>query len=436
MNRVQYSGKIGFAGLSHLGIVSSICWSSLGWHVVGVDSDPDRVSVLTAGRLPIHEPRLAELLRDTRSRLEFSHEFSSLAECGVVVISLDTETDQADRSDLGRLEQLVNQVIPCLAPEASVVLMSQVPLGFTRQLSQKLHVARPDLAFRLYYWVETLVIGNAVERCLKPERIILGCDSIGGAKDSHLEALLPAFSCPVLRMSYESAELTKAAINLYLSVSVTYANVLADLCEATGASMREVVPALRLDRRIGQYAYIRSGLGIAGGNLERDLVHLQRLGAEHDTDTALIDYVLDYNAKRYQWVHRQLTRHVFPGTPKPKIALWGLAYKKNTQSTKNSFAVRILRDLSGQAELRAYDPVAPLPTELRTGVTRYDRFEALDGADCLLVLTDWDEFADTDYTAMADKMSGRVVIDCVGVLDRTAAIQHGFHFISIGDPHE
>lgn len=436
MNRVQCGEKIGFAGLSHLGMVSSICLSSLGWYVVGVDSNPDTVSDLAAGRLPIYEPQLADLLRDNRSRLKFSCEFSSLAECNVVFISLDTEPDQADQSVLHKLDQLIDQSIPWLVPGTSLVLMSQVPVGFARQTKQRICVARQDLTFELYYWVETLVIGNAVDRCLKPERIILGCDASGIAENSHLGALLSAFSCPVLRMSYESAELTKAAINLYLSVSVTCANMLADLCEATGASIREIAPALRLDRRIGQYAYIRPGLGIAGGNLERDLVHLQRLGAKYGTDTGVIDYVLDSNAKRYQWVHRQLTKYVFSHIQEAKIALWGLAYKKNTHSTKNSFAVRILRDLSGKADLRSYDPVASLPTELRSSVTRCDRFEALNDADCLVVLTDWDEFADTDYADIANRMCGQVIIDCVGILDRAAAIQQGFRYISIGDPHE
>lgn len=438
MNKVQCGEKIGFVGLSHLGMVSSICWSSLGWHVVGVDNNPDTVSDLAAGRLPIYvyEPQLADLLRDNRSRLKFSCEFSSLAECDVVFISLDTETDQANQSILFKLEQLVNQVIPWLASGVTVFLMSQVPVGFTRRLGQRIHTTRPDLKFELYYWVETLVIGNAVERCLRPERVVLGGDSNEIAENSRLEVLLSTFSCPVIRMSYDSAELTKAAINLYLSVTVTFANVLADFCEATGASMKEIIPALRLDRRIGQYAYIRPGLGIAGGNLERDLVHLQRLGAKYGTDTGLIDYVLDHSAKRYQWVHRQLARYVYPHTSEPKIALWGLTYKKNTQSTQNSFAVRILRDLFGKAYLSAYDPVASLPTELQTYVTRCDRYEALKDADCLLVLTDWDEFADTDYATLANKMHGRVIVDCVRVLDREAAILQGFRYISIGDPHE
>lgn len=418
---------IGFVGLSHLGIVSSICWASQGWPVMGVDDDEAIVSQLAEGRLATQEPRLVELFANHRARLAFTTDFSSLADCGIIVISLDTETDQANRIVLSRLERLVARSVPWLAPRGVVVLMSQVPVGFTRQLRQRIQEMRPHLSFELCYWAETLVVGNAVERCLNPGRIILGC---GADIPTRLGVILSAFSCPVLKMSYESAELTKAAINLYLSVSVTFANVLADLCEATGASMREIIPALRSDRRIGQHAYIRPGLGIAGGHLERDLVHLSQL----DADTGLIDYVLDYNAKRYRWAHRQLARHIFSDKARPRVALWGLAYKKNTQSTKNSFAVRILHDLLGKADLCVYDPAAPLPGELQIGVVSRGRYEAARGADCLLVLTDWDEFVDTDFAVLASKMRGRVLIDCAGVLDREAATQQGFRFVSVGEP--
>jgi UDPglucose 6-dehydrogenase len=410
---------IGFVGLSHLGVVSSICWASQGWPVVGVDDDEAVVSSLAEGRLATQEPGLVELFASNRSGLTFTTDFSLLADCDVVFISLDTETDRANRIVLSRLEQLIAQAVPWLTPGAVVVLMSQVPVGYTRQLGQRIR----DVC----YWAETLVVGDAVERCLNPERVILGCE---GDVPACLEAILSKFSCPVLKMSYESAELTKAAINLYLSVSVTFANVLADLCEATGASMREIAPALRSDRRIGQHAYIRPGLGIAGGHLERDLVHLSQL----DADIGLIDYILDYNAKRYRWAHRQLARHVFSEKARPRIALWGLAYKKNTQSTKNSFAVRILHDLLGKADLCVYDPAALLPGELQAGVVSCGRYEAAHGADCLLVLADWDEFVDTDFAVLASEMRGRVLMDCAGVLDRGAATRQGFRFVSVGEP--
>lgn len=436
MNKEQPFRKIGFVGMSHLGIVSCVCWASLGWEVISIDSDVKNISSLSRAKLPIHEPQLEDLLKENLLRLEFTTEFSRLAECDLVFVSLDTETDEANQSVLVKLEQLIEQMLPWLGDGVSVVLMSQVPVGFTRQLRRDIQSRRPDFKFDLFYWVETLVIGNAVERLLRPERIILGCESSFQAENSLLDMFAETFSCPLFKMSYESAELTKASINFYLSVSVTFANVLAELCEVTGASMKEIAPALRLDRRIGQYAYIRPGLGIAGGNLERDLVHLQKLGASLGLDTGLLDYILLHNGKRYHWIHRQLDKYVFTLPTFPKIAIWGLAYKKNTQSTKNSFAIRILRELSGKADLCAYDPVAPLPADLIKSVKCFDHFEVLDDVDCLLVLTDWDEFADIDYHAVANRMRNRVIIDCVGVLDREKAVKTGFRYITIGESYE
>lgn len=427
---------IGFVGLSHLGIVSSVCWASMGWEVIGVDTDVETVSQLTCGRLPIHEPRLAELFTDNHERLKFSCEFFDLSECDIVFVSLDTETDEDNRSDLSKIRRLIEQVIPRLTSGVTVVLMSQVPVGFTRKLERTIRATRADLKFKLYHWVETLVIGNAVERCLKPERIILGCSSNGNTGASRLEGALSTFDCPVLKMSYESSELTKAAINLYLSCSVTFANVMADLCEATGASMNEIVPALRLDRRIGKYAYIQPSLGIAGGNLERDLIHLRQLSVERKTNPKLFDYILDYNTKRYQWVHEKLKKYVFSHVVHPKMALWGLAYKRGTKSTKNSFAVKILHELQGKAELYVYDPVATVPADLRSVIACGNRYEALAHSDCLVVLTDWEEFARNDWALIGNKMRGRVVIDCMNVLDRAAAVQAGFCCFSIGVPHE
>jgi UDPglucose 6-dehydrogenase len=400
-----------------------------------VDGDAGTVAALAKGHPPIYEPRLDDLLKTSHARLEFTTEYSALLDCDLVVIALDTETDEANRPMPEKLVQLADGVIPQLGPGVSVVVMSQVPVGFTRQLGHSIRARRPDLSFRLYYWMESLIVGDAVERCLKPERIVLGCDGDAGGTQGPLDRFLSAFSCPVLRMSYESAELTKAAVNLYLSASVSVANVLADLCEATGARMGEIVPALRLDRRIGPHAYLRPGLGVAGGNLERDLVHLKQLGAVHGTDTGLIDSLLAHNTERYRWLQRQLERYVFPFHPTPRLAMWGLAYKKNTRSTKNSPAVRMLGDLQGKVELRAYDPKALLPGHLQPGVVQCGRLESVDGAHCLLVLNDSDEFCSTDFQDLAQRMAGRTIIDGAGVLDATAARHHGFSYISVGDSH-
>ena len=233
-------------------------------------------------------------------------------------------------------------------------------------------------------------------------------------------------------MRYESAELTKTAINLYLFGAVTYANTLADLCEEVGADWSEMAPALRLDRRIGARPPI-SGRAWAwrAGNLERDLVTLRALCDAHGVDAAYIETLIQYNARRYRWVHRQLERRVLAETARPVVAVWGLAYKKDTRSTKNSMSLRVIDDLRGRAEIRAYDPLVRA-SEVDVPVTVLaDRDATLAGADCLLILTDWDEFAAPPRDAFK-AMRRPLVIDCVGVVDPRRTDLGGVEYVSHG----
>jgi len=424
----------GFLGLSHLGIISSIGWASLGTRVVAVDLDREAVDQLRRGELPVHEPSLPELFEATRGRMTFSTDPAALTECDLVVVSRDIPTDAEDGSDPSVVDRLIEGAIPHLRAGSTLVLMSQVSPGATRALAARIESLRPGAGIGVYYWVETLIFGNAVERFLKPERIIVGAADPVRPLPGPLELGLRRFGCPILPMGYESAELTKTAINLYLFGAVTYANTLSDLCEAVGANWSEMVPALRLDRRIGPAAYIRPGLGVAGGNLERDLVTLRGLGQRHDVDVAYVDTLLAHNARRYRWVQRQLERgRVLDPGGRAVVAVWGLAYKKNTRSTKNSMALRIIENLRGRAEVRAYDPVVRAHDVDVAATLVETRDAALVGADCLLILTDWDEFT-TPPAAGFQAMRRRMVIDCVGALGAARQDLLGVEYVAMGRP--
>lgn len=424
-------GPTGFLGLSHLGIVSSVGWASLGDHVVAVDPEAAVVDALRRGTPPVHEPLLDELLAGARTGMTFSTDPAALAACPLVVIARDVPTDGTNASETAAVLALVEAAVPHLRRDVTLALMSQVPPGFTRRLGDRIRAARPELHFGLYYWVETLIFGNAMERYLHPERLIIGCADPGAPLPAILETGLRRFDCPVFTMRYESAELTKMAINLYLCAAVTYANTLSDLCEAVGADWSEMTPALRLDRRIGAAAYIRPGLGIAGGNLERDMITLRDLCHTHRIDGRLIETMLAYNERRLDWVHRTLREHVLAETLNPTVAVWGLAYKKNTRSTRNSMALRIIRELAGVAEIRAWDPLVSAGDVDVPAKIVGDRHDALVGADALLIVTDWDEFAAPSGDALR-AMRRPVVIDCVGVVDRSRADLRGVHYVTMG----
>lgn len=425
-------GPTAFVGLSHLGIVSSIAWASFGRSVVAYDADSDRVEAIEQGKLPIHEPGLPELFAKTRRALRFSSELAALSECSLVIVSLDVPTGADNTSDLEPIDSLVERIVPVLRDGVVLVVMSQVPPGFTRALSARIKTLRPALSFTLYYWVETLIFGRAVERALKPERFIVGCADPRQPLMEVFKRGLEAFKCPILPMRYESAELTKTAINLYLIGSVTYTNTLADLCAAVQADWEEMVPALKLDQRIGPAAYLRPSLGIAGGNLERDLHTLKGLCDRDGVDGRYLASLIEYNAHRYHWVLRMLREHVFRDEPFPTIAVWGLTYKGNTRSMKNSPALRLIDDLGRAADVSAWDPVISATEVDLPARVLSSRDSVLEGADGLIILSDWDEFSACDLGPIRTSMRHPVVIDCVGALELRRAELTGIRYVSMG----
>jgi UDPglucose 6-dehydrogenase len=195
-----------------------------------------------------------------------------------------------------------------------------------------------------------------------------------------------------------------------------------------------MVPALKADARIGPAAYIRPGLGVAGGNLERDLVTLRDLARSHQVDTGYLDALSEHHARRLEWASRRLAERVFAREPNPTIAVWGLTYKKNTRSTKNSPSLRIIGELADRAMLRAWDPVIRCGDVAVQAEVVEDGRTALDGADCLLIMADWDEFAQADLDAVRQAMRRPVVIDCVGVLESRRADMQGIEYLSMGRP--
>ena len=216
-------------------------------------------------------------------------------------------------------------------------MLSQVPPGFTRRKQREERM--------LYYQVETLIFGRAVERALHPERYIVGCADPAQPLPAAFRVFLEAHGCPIWPMRYESAELAKISINMCLVASVTTANTLAELCEKIGADWSEIVPALKLDKRIGPHSYLAPGLGIAGGNLERDLATVCNFADEHGTDAGVVRAWIANSRHRRDWAIRVLQQELFPKTDDPVIAVLGLAYKQDTHSTKNSPSLALLEHL-------------------------------------------------------------------------------------------
>lgn len=410
--------------MSHLGLVSATAAAAKGFQVVGFDPDAALIASLEQGRLPVVEPDLDELVAANRERLSFTAGPGGLAACDLVYIARDVPTDDQGQSDLGPIEELMALVRAAMRPQALLVILCQVPPGFSRR--------QPGPKGGLYYQVETLIFGRAVERALKPERFIVGCPDPDQPLPPALAEYLKAFGCPILPMRFESAELAKIAINCCLVSSISVANTLAELCEGIGADWREIAPALRLDRRIGAYAYLAPGLGIAGGNLERDLATVVRLGSAQGSDVGVVRSWLANSGHRRFWALRTLHAQVLDLVEEPVIAVLGLAYKENTASTKNSPSLALIANLRPFA-LQVFDPVVPAAAAQHPRLRGAEgALQACQGADALVIMTPWPEFARLEPAELAQALKGKVVIDPYGVLKGPACLQAGLRYFTLG----
>lgn len=418
--------RVGIAGMTHLGVNTAAAVAERGFSVTGYDPDSGLTASLASGRLPVSEPGLEELMTRNAQRLQFTSDSDMLRECDIVYVACDVPTDDSGGSDLEPVRSLIAQVSAAAGPASLLVILSQVPPGFTRSLGFD--------HGRLFYQVETLVFGRAVERALNPERFIVGCADPAQPLPRSYAELLGAFGCPVLPMRYESAELAKIAINCCLVASVSIANTLAELSEQIGADWAEITPALRLDARIGPQAYLAPGLGIAGGNLERDLATVCSYADAHGTDAGVVRAFLANSRRRRDWVLRLLHEAVLSRTPAPEISVLGLAYKAGTHSTRNSPSLRLIAALSPVA-VRAHDPIVTeleaMPAHLRL---HHAPSEVWHDADALVIMTPWPEYRDLDPADIADGMRGKVLIDPYGLLDRTACESAGLVYYRLGTP--
>jgi len=415
---------IGFAGMTHLGINHMAAAAAKGFAAIGFDADAALVAALARRELPVREPGLDELFASHAARLRFTSAAADLAACDIVYVAPDVPTDDRGESDLGPIHALVAAIRPALRHDALLVILSQVPPGFTRGLDWP--------AAQLFYQVETLIFGRAVERALQPERFILGVAQPREALPPAWEDFLRAFDCPLLPMRYESAELAKISINMCLVASVSTANTIADLCERIGADWREIAPALKLDRRIGAYAYLDAGLGISGGNLERDMATIVGLANAQGSDVDVVKAWQANSRYRKNWPLRVLHSTALRGGGDPVIGLLGLAYKQDTHSTKNSPALELLSALRPYA-VRAFDPAVAARPAFHPRLTGCaTALEVCEGADVLVIMTPWPEFRGLAPEEIRRHLRVPLVIDPYGVIEDAAAARAGLVHFRLG----
>lgn len=414
---------IGFAGLTHLGLNSAVASAARGFKVVGFHDDSELVAQLNNGKPHILEPDLPELLSQHQEKLTFSANSKSLTNCDIVYIAVDVPTDDQGQSDLTPIHLMLKTATSSMRPDALLIILCQVPPGFTRKIEWP--------STQLYYQVETLIFGRAVERAMHPERFILGCANSGQIINDKLNIYLSAFDCPILPMRYESAELAKISINMCLVASISTANTLAEICEHIGADWSEIVPALKLDKRIGQHSYLSPGLGISGGNLERDLATVIRYSEEYKTDGGVVASWIHNSKYRKGWAWQTLKNLGLDKELSTRICVLGLTYKENTHSIKNSPSLELLGHLT-KHNVTTYDPAAAVE-DTPANVNRVETTtEAIKDAEVLVIMTPWPEFKELTAETLKQQMKGRIIIDPYRMLDYQKIKTLGLSYFTLG----
>jgi len=305
--------NIGIVGMTHLGLITAISFAAKGFTILGFDKNPALIKELKVKNFHLMEPDFLELYEANKHNVQFSDDPSNIDKMDIIYIAADVVTNEVGLSDLTYVNNLIETIIPYIHQEALLIILSQVPPGFTRKIAFDKN--------RLFYQVETLIFGQAISRALYPERYIIGCIKPSQPLPDKYKFLLQAFECPILPMRYESAELAKISINCCLVASISVANILSEICENIGADWSEIIAALKMDKRIGKNAYLNPGLGLAGGNLERDLATVKALGHEHGVHTEIVKAWINHSNYKKDWVLRILHAKIFKKIKNPHIPI-------------------------------------------------------------------------------------------------------------------
>lgn len=448
--------RISVIGCGYVGLVTGACLSEAGHEVVCTDKDEARIGQLNAGHIPIYELHLDKLVAKNRKekRLEFTADTGEAVRSSeVVFICVGTPPLDNGEADLSAIDSVARLIATESRTPKLVVEKSTVPVQTGRQLKQALDVygRKSGISFQVASNPEFLREGTAVEDFLHPERIVVGVDEESAEKrlrQIYQPILQGDFNCPVhdsscppqappefLVTNINSAELIKHASNSFLALKISYANAISDVCELLGANVEEVTRAMGLDHRIGPQ-FLRAGLGFGGFCLPKDVQAFIRLAERAGMDFALLKEAANINKGRIHHFVEKIRRALWVIKGK-EIGVLGLAFKPNTDDIRFSPPIDLIRQLLAEgARVKAYDPAAANRAREIMPEISYcsDPYQVAKGADALLVVTEWDEFANLDWDRIRNSMARPLVLDGRNLLDPALMIQKGFEYHSFGRP--
>jgi UDPglucose 6-dehydrogenase len=433
--------RIGVTGAGYAGLVTAACLAEIGHQVTCVDTDSAKIGMLRSGATPVFEPGLDEMLGRAvaAGRLRFTSEYSDLpTDLEAVFVVVGTPRNGDGSVDLSQILRSIDQLAPVLAEGSTVVVKSTVPVGTTAQIAVRLKTARPETTIFVAANPEFLRQGSAVKDFLAPERVVVGVDSPEAERTVRrlYQPLLQA-DVAIVFTTLESAELVKYASNAFLATKLSFINEIADLCEASGAIVEDVARGMGLDSRIGS-GFLRAGPGFGGACLPKDTQALLHTSRVFGTGSRILSAALEVNSERVHHMVRKIQRAVGGVLEGRRIGVLGVTFKGETDDTRESPAVAIVRALvAAGTSIRLFDPagIARAKDELPPGVDyAIDPYDAMAGADCLVIATDWKQFALLDLAVVRQSLANPVMVDLRNLYDPADVAAAGISYFSVGRP--
>ena len=422
--------KVAVVGTGYVGLTTGACFAHLGHQVTCADIDVSKVERLRRGEIPIYEPGLEALVAEgiASGRLTFTDDpVAAASEAGFVYLCVPTPQGDDGSADLSYLEAAARQIGPHLQAETIVVNKSTVPVGSANFVAQV--IGRGDI--QVVSNPEFLREGTAVHDFLNPDRVVIGADDQSAA--IRIAGLYLGLPAPLMVTDPASAETIKYASNAFLAMKLSFVNAIANLCEVVGADVSDVVLGMGYDKRIG-HDFLRPGPGWGGSCFPKDSRALRYMATEAGYEFGILDAVLEANEEQFGRVADKVVAMVGGDIAGVKVAAWGLAFKANTDDRRDSPSINVLRRLVVMgAEVTAFDPTVsgPIPELVELNIAD-DPITACQGADVLVVLTEWDDFKWVELDEVKAVMSTPRIVDGRNLLDRSLLLRRGFEYDGIG----
>ena len=426
-------------GTGYVGLVSGTCFSEFGFEVCCVDKDIDKISNLNLGIMPIYEPGLKNIVNKNRDagRLKFSNDINNyIKNADIIFIAVGTPARRGDgHADLKYIYEAAEQIAKNISNYTVIVTKSTVPIGTGDEIKKLIKKINPSANFDMVSNPEFLREGNAIDDFMRPDRVVVGVES-ERAKEVMSTIYKPLFliETPIVYTDLKTAELIKYSANAFLAVKISFINQIADLCEKVDADVHDISRGMGLDKRIGS-KFLHPGPGYGGSCFPKDTLALVQTAKTHNIDLSIVKTTIGYNEKRKSKMADKIIENLGNNLSNQKVAILGLAFKPGTDDMRDSPALEIIpRLLKEGITISAFDPEAMNEAKLLlSGIQFSDTIEdCLQGADALVILTEWNEFRGLTVSKLKGLLKGKILIDLRNALNPENFEDSDFTLVQIG----